>query len=207
MHTCLVGVRSEYETSTLLIVSPSFLLSHIQSPIVSFPLVRVFTWPFSYSLSSAQFTVHVRRPGVIALQNVADPERWIAIYQGKTIGMVSHMMSSVPMTIPISSHATTFKCIIVKVTSAHLGNWMIYVGVGVVAIYLLHFHWHDFRATFVHKAFLFHWEPMHCFFAHTCDSYTSAGKGRPILWSCSRRSRWGLSYYSRHIKIFESGGL
>ena len=36
----------------------------------------------------AQFRVHVRRPGVVALQNVRTAEYWLAIYQGKTIGTV-----------------------------------------------------------------------------------------------------------------------
>lgn len=49
---------------------------------------RLHSPPF---FPSAQFTVHVRRPGVIALQNVSDPTRWLAIYQGKTIGTVSHV--------------------------------------------------------------------------------------------------------------------
>ena len=36
----------------------------------------------------AQFTVHVRRPGVIALQNVKHPDQYLAIYDGSTIGNV-----------------------------------------------------------------------------------------------------------------------
>ena len=36
----------------------------------------------------AQFRVHVRRPGVVALQNVRNAENWLAVYQGKTIGTV-----------------------------------------------------------------------------------------------------------------------
>ena len=36
----------------------------------------------------AQFRVHVRRPGVVALQNVHTPENWLAINQGKTVGTV-----------------------------------------------------------------------------------------------------------------------
>ena len=43
-----------------------------------------------FSLSLAQFTVHVRRPGVIALQNVHDSNRWLAILDGKLIGTVSN---------------------------------------------------------------------------------------------------------------------
>ena len=43
----------------------------------------------SMSVSLAQFVVHVRRPGVIALQNVADKNRWLAICEGKTTGTVS----------------------------------------------------------------------------------------------------------------------
>ncbi len=37
----------------------------------------------------AQFKVHVRRPGVVALQSVHNPNNWLAINQGKTIGTVS----------------------------------------------------------------------------------------------------------------------
>ena len=36
----------------------------------------------------AQFRVHVRRPGVVALQNVRNPNNWLAIFQGQTIGTV-----------------------------------------------------------------------------------------------------------------------
>ena len=36
----------------------------------------------------AQFRVHVRRPGVVALQNVHTPDNWLAIFQGNTIGTV-----------------------------------------------------------------------------------------------------------------------
>ena len=36
----------------------------------------------------AQFRVHVRRPGVVALQNVHDPNNWLAIFQGQTVGTV-----------------------------------------------------------------------------------------------------------------------
>ena len=36
----------------------------------------------------AQFTVHVRRPGVIALQNVKNPDLYLAIYEGTTNGNV-----------------------------------------------------------------------------------------------------------------------
>ena len=47
----------------------------------------------SYAVSSvictaAQWKVHVRRPGVIALQNVHTSENWLAIRDGKTIGNV-----------------------------------------------------------------------------------------------------------------------
>ncbi len=36
----------------------------------------------------AQFKVHVRRPGVVSLQNVQSPDYWLAIFQGNTIGTV-----------------------------------------------------------------------------------------------------------------------
>lgn len=38
---------------------------------------------------SAQWKVHVRRPGVIALQNMHTSQHWLAIRDGKTIGNVS----------------------------------------------------------------------------------------------------------------------
>ena len=36
----------------------------------------------------AQFTVHVRRPGVVTLQNVKNPDQYLAIYEGSTNGVV-----------------------------------------------------------------------------------------------------------------------
>ncbi len=38
---------------------------------------------------TTQFKVHVRRPGVVALQSVHKPVYWLAIHQGNTIGTVS----------------------------------------------------------------------------------------------------------------------
>ena len=40
---------------------------------------------------TSQFKVHVRRPGVVALQSVHKPKHWLAIYQGTTIGTVSDL--------------------------------------------------------------------------------------------------------------------
>ncbi len=37
----------------------------------------------------AQFKVHVRRPGVVALQNMHNEDHWLAVFQGKTVGTVS----------------------------------------------------------------------------------------------------------------------
>ena len=37
----------------------------------------------------AQFYVHVRRPGVVALQNVNNTSQWVAIHNHKLIGTVS----------------------------------------------------------------------------------------------------------------------
>ncbi|XP_064387079.1 uncharacterized protein LOC135335495 isoform X2 [Halichondria panicea] len=34
----------------------------------------------------AQFRVHVKRPGVVSLQNVKNPDYWLAVFQGKTVG-------------------------------------------------------------------------------------------------------------------------
>lgn len=39
-------------------------------------------------ISPAQWKVHVRRTGVIALQNIHTSEHWLAIHNGKTIGNV-----------------------------------------------------------------------------------------------------------------------
>ncbi len=36
----------------------------------------------------AQFRVHVRRPGVVALQSVHNTDHWLAIFQGITTGTV-----------------------------------------------------------------------------------------------------------------------
>ncbi len=36
----------------------------------------------------AQFRVHVKRPGVVSLQNVKNPDYWLAVFQGKTVGTV-----------------------------------------------------------------------------------------------------------------------
>ena len=36
----------------------------------------------------AQFRVHVRRPGVVALQNVNDSQNWLAIRNSQTLGTV-----------------------------------------------------------------------------------------------------------------------
>ena len=40
----------------------------------------------------AQFHVHVKRPGVISLQNVKNPHYWLAVFQGKTVGTVSSVL-------------------------------------------------------------------------------------------------------------------
>ena len=42
----------------------------------------------------AQFRVHVKRPGVVALQNVHESYNWLAIFQEQTIGTVRQMSSS-----------------------------------------------------------------------------------------------------------------
>ena len=41
----------------------------------------------------AQLRVHVRRPGVVALQSVYNSQNWIAIHQGRTIGTVREVAS------------------------------------------------------------------------------------------------------------------
>ena len=38
----------------------------------------------------AQFIVHVRRPSVVALQNVSNTDHWLGIIDNKLIGTVSH---------------------------------------------------------------------------------------------------------------------
>ena len=47
---------------------------------------------FLYPLCVAQWKVHVRRPGVIALQNQHTPAHWLAIRDGATIGYVCFMI-------------------------------------------------------------------------------------------------------------------
>ena len=47
----------------------------------------------------AQFYVHVRRPGVVALQNVGNPSHWLAIRDDKLIGTVSIVISMVRYTV------------------------------------------------------------------------------------------------------------
>ena len=63
----------------------------------------------SPSLSPAQWKVHVRRPGVIALQNEQSPENWLAIRDGKAIGNVSSSaVASCVWTLP-GAPDTTYK--------------------------------------------------------------------------------------------------
>ena len=52
------------------------------------PLSLSLSLCLSVCLSAAQWKVHVRRPGVIALQNIHTSEHWLAIRDGKTIGNV-----------------------------------------------------------------------------------------------------------------------
>ena len=49
----------------------------------------------SFSPSPAQWKVHVRRPGVIALQSIHTSENWLAIRDGKTIGNVIRIYKNV----------------------------------------------------------------------------------------------------------------
>lgn len=46
---------------------------------------------FSVCICIAQFIVHVRSPGKIALQNVAHADNWLGIYEGRALGSVSHL--------------------------------------------------------------------------------------------------------------------
>lgn len=41
---------------------------------------------------TAQWKVHVRRPGVIALQNVHTSDNWLAIRDGNTVGNVCKIL-------------------------------------------------------------------------------------------------------------------
>ena len=42
--------------------------------------------------STALYTVHNRGPGIVALQNVQNPNHWITIKNGQTIGTVSDVI-------------------------------------------------------------------------------------------------------------------
>ena len=52
------------------------------------PFVILIMYIYNMYKTAAQWKVHVRRPGVIALQNVHTSENWLAIRDGKTIGNV-----------------------------------------------------------------------------------------------------------------------
>ena len=61
----------------------------------------------------AQFRVHVKRPGVVALQNVHESYNWLAIFQEQTIGTVRYTVTHsytyigkclVPMIFILSKH-------------------------------------------------------------------------------------------------------
>ena len=43
-------------------------------------------------LTAAQYTVHNRGEGIVALQNVQIPNHWIAIKNGQTVGTVSDVI-------------------------------------------------------------------------------------------------------------------
>ena len=47
------------------------------------------TFPLNTCIHTpAKFRVHVRRPTVVALQNVHNPDWWLAVYEGRTTGVV-----------------------------------------------------------------------------------------------------------------------
>ena len=43
-------------------------------------------------LTTAQYTVHNRGEGIVSLQNVQNPNNWIAIKNGQTVGTVSDVI-------------------------------------------------------------------------------------------------------------------
>ena len=45
-------------------------------------------------IHAAQFKVHIRPSGKIALQNAANPDSWLGIFEGRTLGSVSHFGES-----------------------------------------------------------------------------------------------------------------
>ena len=45
----------------------------------------------------AKFRVHVRRPTVVALQNVHNPDWWLAVYEGRTTGVVGDTLVTMEM--------------------------------------------------------------------------------------------------------------
>ena len=50
----------------------------------------VFTSAYDVLFLLAQFKVHTRGSSIIALQNKQEPSYWLAIYNGKVKGTVSH---------------------------------------------------------------------------------------------------------------------
>ena len=58
-------------------------------------LVHVFSYRSAYHhmiYSAALYTVHSRGQGIVALQNVQNPNHWIAIKNGQTVGTVSDVI-------------------------------------------------------------------------------------------------------------------
>ena len=55
-------------------------------------------------LYTAQFIVHIRRFGVIALQNVANRDCWLSILEGSTLGTVSHCVLEITRNHTIDVH-------------------------------------------------------------------------------------------------------
>ena len=88
------GGQGKKGLSPSLLPSPPSPPSHfLLSLCPSLPLSLFLSLPFLLPLllscvAAASFTVHVRRKGVVALQNVKSPEAWLRINQGRVEGKV-----------------------------------------------------------------------------------------------------------------------
>ena len=68
----------------------------------------------------AQFTVHVRRPGVVALQNIKNPDQYLAIYEGATIGNVRPFCSVQIWTFGYNNIGNVRPCYLLHVQKRYL---------------------------------------------------------------------------------------
>ena len=49
---------------------------------------------YIHDLNLAQFKVHIRQSGKVCLQNMANPDNWLTIFKGRTLGSVSHLRNA-----------------------------------------------------------------------------------------------------------------